>query len=252
MDRRHALRRLEGARRRLHRLRRHGVRRRSARSSRSRPGVGEVNGLALAPGRRIQLGISAPCDHCTPTSELSGAVVSFLPDGTDLQADASGIRAPIGLAVLPGHERAVRDDEPARRPRRPDPGRLALDRAVGPGVGIPRLLRPRRRRRAPASPGPSPRSTQHAAVSGVAIVTGQLGTTTGTAALVAEWQTGKVQRVGLRADGSPASAGAGDVPHRPEEPVRARRRPRPRPLCGRLVDRDDLPNRSVIVRRITA
>ena len=65
-------------------------------------GVGEVNGLVLAPDGRFQLGISAPCDHCVPTSELSGAVVSFLPDGTDLRVDASRIRAPIGLAYQPG------------------------------------------------------------------------------------------------------------------------------------------------------
>src|SRR4051794_38272083 len=39
-------------------------------------GVGEVNGIVLAPDGRMQVGISAPCDHCTPTFELSGAVVS--------------------------------------------------------------------------------------------------------------------------------------------------------------------------------
>ena len=42
----------------------------------------------------------------------------------------------------------------------------------------------------------------HAAVSGVAIVTGQLGTTIGTSAIVAEWADGKVQQVALAADGS--------------------------------------------------
>ena len=35
----------------------------------------------------------------------------------------------------------------------------------------------------------------HAAVSGVAVVTGSLGATVGTSALVAEWTTGKVMRV---------------------------------------------------------
>src|SRR5436309_1475409 len=65
-------------------------------------GVGEVNGLVRAPDGRIQMGISAPCDHCTPTSPLSGAVVSFLPDGTDLRVEASRMRAPIQLAYFPG------------------------------------------------------------------------------------------------------------------------------------------------------
>ena len=57
-------------------------------------GVGEVNGLALSNSGRVSLGVSAPCDSCTPTSQYSAAVLSFLPDGTDLRVDASGIRAP--------------------------------------------------------------------------------------------------------------------------------------------------------------
>jgi hypothetical protein len=44
----------------------------------------------------------------------------------------------------------------------------------------------------------------HGAVSGVAIVTGQLGRTVGMAALVAEWAKGEVQRVQL---GTPVRAG---------------------------------------------
>ena len=64
-------------------------------------GVGENNGLARAPDGRIWLGISAPCDACTPALEVSGSVVSFLPDGTGLQVDAKAIRAPVGLAFSP-------------------------------------------------------------------------------------------------------------------------------------------------------
>jgi len=44
-----------------------------------------------------------------------------------------------------------------------------------------------------------------AAVSGVAVVTGQLGSAVGTAALVAEWTKGVVVRVGLPADGTRAT-----------------------------------------------
>ena len=64
-------------------------------------GTGEVNGLALLADGRIALGISAPCDHCTPTLPYSASVVTFQPDGSDLQVEASGIRAPVGLAVFP-------------------------------------------------------------------------------------------------------------------------------------------------------
>jgi glucose/arabinose dehydrogenase len=166
-------------------------------------GVGEVNGLALAPDGRIQLGISAPCDHCTPPSELSGAVVSFLPDGTELRADATGIRAPIGLAYFPGTNELYatmnqRDDLGDQTPG----DWLSIVRS-GQSWGFPDCYGQGGSACA-GKPGPVAELDQHAAVSGVAIITGELGTTIGTAALVAEWQTGKVQRIGLHADGSPA------------------------------------------------
>jgi len=65
-------------------------------------GIGEVNGIALAPDGRFWLGISAPSDHAAGTSEYSAAVVSFLPDGTDLHVEASGIRAPTASPSIPG------------------------------------------------------------------------------------------------------------------------------------------------------
>ena len=64
-------------------------------------GTGEVNGLALLADGRIAMGISAPCDHCTPTRPYSASVVTFQPDGSNLQVEATGIRAPVGLAVFP-------------------------------------------------------------------------------------------------------------------------------------------------------
>ncbi len=65
-------------------------------------GVGEVNGLARSPDGLLVLGISAPCDACTPTSTESAAVISFKTDGSDLRVMASGIRAPVGLTYAPG------------------------------------------------------------------------------------------------------------------------------------------------------
>jgi glucose/arabinose dehydrogenase len=43
---------------------------------------------------------------------------------------------------------------------------------------------------------------KHAAVSGVAVVTGQLGPSVDTAALVAEWSLGKIKQVTLKKTGS--------------------------------------------------
>lgn len=64
-------------------------------------GVGEVNGIVLSPDGRIVMGISASCDHCTPTLAGSAAIVSFQPDGSDLRIDASRIRAPVGITYYP-------------------------------------------------------------------------------------------------------------------------------------------------------
>jgi len=52
------------------------------------------------------------------------------------------------------------------------------------------------------SPQPTAVLDKHAAVSGVAIATGELGPGIGISALVAEWATGKVQRVALTNNGS--------------------------------------------------
>jgi glucose/arabinose dehydrogenase len=48
--------------------------------------------------------VSAPCGACDPTTEDAAAVVSVLPDGTDLRVVASRIRAPVGLAFLPSSD----------------------------------------------------------------------------------------------------------------------------------------------------
>ena len=163
--------------------------------------VGEVNGLVRAPDGRVQLGISAPCDHCTPTLAQSAAVISFAPDGTDQRVDASGIRAPIGLAYYPGT-----DDLFVTMNQRDDLG----DATPGDWLSI---VRPGQEWGFPECYGqggdgcsgvPSPVAVldKHAAVDGVAIVTGQLGSTVGTAAIVTEWATGKVLRVDLSKKGS--------------------------------------------------
>ena len=164
-------------------------------------GVGEVNGLVMGPDGRIRLGISSPCDHCTPTTAWSASVVSFLPDGSDLRTEASGIRAPIDLAYLPGTSDLFvtmnqRDDLEASTPG----DWLALVRS-GDHWGFPDCYG----QGGTACAGvPSPVATldPHAAVSGLGIVTGQLGSTVGTSAIVAEWATGRVLRIGLAASAS--------------------------------------------------
>ena len=154
-------------------------------------GSGQNGGLVLAPDGRIQMGISAPCDHCVPESEWSGTVVSFNPDGSDLRVDARGIRAPIALAYVPGT-----DDLLVTMNHRDDlgdatPGDWLGHVEAGQDWGFPDCPGP-----APAAEGcagvPSPVAVldPHAAVSGLALVDGR-------SAIVAEWKLGKVQRVDL-------------------------------------------------------
>src|SRR5438046_1967773 len=153
-------------------------------------GLEEVDGIALSPDGRVWLGISAPSDHAAGTSEYSAAVVSFLPDGTDLRVEASGIRAPVGLAFYPGTSDLFvtmnqRDDLGEQTPG----DWLAMVQA-GDKWGFPDCYG---QGGSVCSGVPSPTADldRHAAVSGVAIVTGQLGSTIGTAGGGAEWASGK-------------------------------------------------------------
>jgi glucose/arabinose dehydrogenase len=151
------------------------------------------------------LGVSSPCDHCTTTPADSGAVLSFLPDGTGLRTFATGIRAPVGLEIFPGTDHLLvtmnqRDDLGAKTTGDwlaavADGSAWGFPACYGQGgtacAGVPTALAA---------------LDKHAAVSGFAIATGQLGSKVGTAALVAEWSTGVVMRVPLSADGTRATA----------------------------------------------
>jgi glucose/arabinose dehydrogenase len=162
-------------------------------------GVGEVNGMALGPDGRIHLGISSPCDSCTPTNELSGSVVSFLPAGGDLRVDATGIRAPIGLAFRAATGALYvtmnqRDDLGAATP-----GDWVAVVEVGQSWGFPGCYG----QGGPAcatAPSPIAELDEHAAVSGIALITDQLGTAFQDVALVAEWTKGVVFAIHLDPD----------------------------------------------------
>jgi glucose/arabinose dehydrogenase len=163
-------------------------------------GVGEVNNIVLAPDGRMLVGISSPCDHCTPASRYSGSIVSFRPDGRDLQIYASGIRAPVGLTYVPRTSDLLvtmnqRDDLGAQTTG----DALAVVRA-GTAWGSPRCYG-QGGAECRGVPSTTAVLDQHAAVSGVAILTGRLGSTFGTSAIVAEWALGKVQRVALEKSG---------------------------------------------------
>jgi len=164
-------------------------------------GVGESNGLVASPDGRLLLGISAPCDHCTPTSKLSAAILSFQPDGRDLQVYASGIRAPIGLAYYPGTSDLLVTMNQRNDLGTATPGDWLALVSAGQDWKSP-LCYGQPGTACAGVPKPLAVLDKHAAVSGVAVVTGQLGPTVGTAAVVAEWTLGKVQQVTLKKTGS--------------------------------------------------
>jgi len=156
-------------------------------------GTGEVNGLAMGPDGRLRVGISAPCDACDVTDAWSGRVLSVATDGSDTQVVASGIRAPVGLAFVPGT-----NDLLVTMNQRDDLG------DVTPGDWLA-LVEPGQDWGFPDCYGqggdactdvPSPVAVldQHAAVSGVAV-------TAADQALVAEWARGLVVRVTLTGSG---------------------------------------------------
>jgi glucose/arabinose dehydrogenase len=158
--------------------------------------TGEVNGIALGPDGRLYVGISAACNSCTPSDEYSATVVSFLPDGSDLQVYARDIRAAIGLAFYPGT-----DDLFVTMNQRDDLGKKTPGDWLGlveqgQSWGFPSYYGQTSAKYS-SMPKPVAVLDEHAAVSGIAIVTGQLGTKVGTGAVVAEWVTGKVQLVKL-------------------------------------------------------
>ena len=166
------------------------------------PVPGGENNLLLMNGEgRFVMGITATCDHCKPASEFAGSIVTFAPDGGDLRIYARRIRAPFGLAYFPGtSELLVTMNQQDNLGLRTPGDWLALVRegqnwrfpeCYGQGgeacVGVP---------------APTAVLDKHAAVGGVAVVTGQLGASVGTAAIVPEWNVAKVQRVALTRTGS--------------------------------------------------
>jgi glucose/arabinose dehydrogenase len=171
-------------------------------------GHGWNQNLVLAPSGRLIMSIASACDHCTTTSRWSASIVSFALDGSKARTYAVRVRAAFGLAFYPGTSTLLasmnqRDDLGAKTPgdvlavvRAGQDWKFpaCYDQGGSACSGVPVVL---------ATLG------KHAAAGGVAVVTGQLGSTTGPAALVSEWELGTVQRVALTGS---ASSLSGDTP----------------------------------------
>jgi glucose/arabinose dehydrogenase len=161
------------------------------------PVPGGENNLLLMNGEgRFVMGITATCDHCKPASAFAGSIVTFAPDGSDLRIYASRIRAPFGLAYFPGtSDLLVTMNQQDNLGLRTPGDWLALVRE-GQNWRFPECYGQGGAACA-GVPAPTAVLDKHAAVGGVAVVTGQLGASVGTAAIVPEWNVAKVQRVAL-------------------------------------------------------
>ena len=138
--------------------------------------VGELNSLVLAPDGRLLLGISAPCDDCTPASKYSATIVGFGPDGSGLRVYARGIRAPVGLTFASGRRLLVTMDQPDHLGSA-TPGDWLAQVTEGSNWNFPHATTRR----------PVAVLDKHAGVADAAMQ--------GDDAIVAEWAAGKVLRV---------------------------------------------------------
>lgn len=161
----------------------------------------ENNLLAMAPDGRFLMGITATCDHCRPSSKYAGSIVSFAPNGSGLRLYASRIRAPFGLAFYPGTSDLLVTMNQQDNLGAQTPGDWLAVVAEGQDWRFPEC-HGQGGSACEGVPAPTAALDKHAAVGGVAIVTGQLGSALGTSAIVPEWEQGKVQRVALSRSGS--------------------------------------------------
>ncbi len=161
----------------------------------------ENNLLVVAPDGRLLMGITQTCDHCRPSSKYAGSIVSFAPDGSHLRLYASHIRAPFGLAFYPGTEDLFVTMNQQDNLGAKTPGDALALVAEGEDWRFPEC-HGQGGTACAGVPLPTAVLDKHAAVGGVAILTGQLGAAFTGSAIVPEWAQGKVQRVALHRSGS--------------------------------------------------
>jgi glucose/arabinose dehydrogenase len=161
----------------------------------------ENNLLVLAPDGRLVMGITATCDHCKPSSKYAGSIVSFDANGSDLRLYAGHIRAPFGLTYFPGTSDLFVTMNQQDNLGAQTPGDWLAVVAEGQSWRFPEC-HGQGGSACAGVPAPTAVLDKHAAVGGVAILTGQLGASIGTSAIVPEWNVAKVQRIALERSSS--------------------------------------------------
>jgi glucose/arabinose dehydrogenase/plastocyanin len=154
--------------------------------------------LILGPDGKFYMGIASPTDHSPPTKPLMATIVSFKPDGSDLQIYAYGVRGNSSLAFLPATSNLFmatnQRNNVGKSPTAP-PDQFGLV-TRGSDWGYPWCWE----QGGNACRGvshPLVNVDQHAASDGIAFIEGQWGSAYGTSAFDSEWTLGKVIRIGL-------------------------------------------------------
>jgi glucose/arabinose dehydrogenase len=149
--------------------------------------------LILGPNGRLYMGIASPTDHSQTTKPLEATIVSFKPDGSDLQVYSYGVRGNSSLAFLPGTGDLFMATNQRNAPSGstvtpPDEFGLV---APGSDWGYPYCWQ----QGGSACLGvahPLVNDDPHAASDGITFIRGEWGSSYGTSAFVSEWTLGKV------------------------------------------------------------
>jgi glucose/arabinose dehydrogenase len=102
-------------------------------------GEHQQDNIVLGPDGRLYLGSGSTCDDCKQTDTRSAAILSFLPDGSDLRVVAPGVRNPFGLAFSADGTlyATVNGQDDLDRPGDPEPADMVVRVSQGANYGWP-------------------------------------------------------------------------------------------------------------------
>jgi len=166
--------------------------------------VGELgwNGdIKAGPDGRLYMAIGSPCDHCVPPNRLSATIVSFEPDGSDLQVYASGLRGNAFLEFMPETNLMFAVSNERDDIEIPDEMVLVQE---GDNFGFPYCKHNYASEKScKGTTQPIATMDPHGAQNGIAFVEGEWGIATeGVSAVSTEWTLGKVIQTPITVEGN--------------------------------------------------
>ncbi|HEX3736051.1 MAG TPA: c-type cytochrome [Solirubrobacterales bacterium] len=170
--------------------------------------VGELgwNGdIKAGPDGRLYMAIGSPCDHCVPPNRLSATIVSFEPDGSDLQVFASGLRGNAFLEWMPETNLMFAVSNERDDVEIPDEMVLVQQ---GDNFGYPYCKHHfGSEKSCQGVTRPIATMDSHGAQNGIAFVEGEWGIATeGVSAISTEWTLGKVIQTPITVEGDTYTA----------------------------------------------